>query len=561
MGVFGRVTQSAVTSRNTGLRGARQAYRVARALDPSSGTPEVNREVATHVLKARRRFAGRDDLVLDHRRWCLPLGRRLPTAVALANFELVDTALKAAGIPAFSVRNNLSIREVVAVDAKTREATLRALADTWGDEPVYVQLIVNKSASNGLELPVAVAPTSPGLAKAGAIRVWRCYRSDNGALVIGPDCGAEIEFWSTNDKTGVVTAPRPNAASDVLTTADIEIVEGTVGDRPYPIAKVFTKRFLDDIAFPIDAVYTWVDGADPAWRERMQRARAAEEGREYHAEAHGDQRFVQRDELRYSMRSLEMYAPWIRHVYLVTDQQVPDWLDRSHLKVSIVDHRDIFDDHSVLPVFNSNAIISRLHHIPGLGEHYIYLNDDFFLGRPLSPNHFFTPSGQALVNPSNNRRPFGAASAKAEPHINLTRNMRTLIEREFGVTISRAIKHTPYPQLRSVHEEMEARFAEVYRRTTSSRFRHHEDIVADQLFHYYAQCIGKAVVGNLRYDYFSLGLATELPRLEQLIQLRNRDVFCLNDDPTPGVEPMPEADILRFLESYYPVPSSFELSP
>lgn len=38
-------------------------------------------------------------------------------------------------------------------------------------------------------------------------------------------------------------------------------------------------------------------------------------------------------------------------------------------------------------------------------------------------------------------------------------------------------------------------------------------------------------------------------------------MFCLNDDPTPGVEPMPEADILRFLESYYPVPSSFELSP
>lgn len=560
MGVLGRVTQSAVASRNAGLRGVRQAYRVARALDPSSGKAEVTREVATGVLAARRRFSGRDDLILDRRRWCLPLGRHLPSEIALANFELIDTALKAAGIAAFSIRNDLSIREVVAVDVKEREATLRALADAWGSEPVYVQLIINKSSSDGLELPVTIAPSSPALAKAGAIRVWRCYRSENGALVIGPDCGAEIEFWSTNAKTKVVTAPRPNAASDVLTAADVEIVEGKVGERPYPTAKVFTKRFLDDIAFPIDAVYTWVDGEDPAWSERMQRARAAEEGREYHAEAHGDQRFVQRDELRYSMRSLEMYAPWIRHVYLVTDQQVPAWLDQSHPKISVVDHRDIFDDHSKLPVFNSNAIISRLHHIPGLGEHYIYFNDDFFLGRPLRPNHFFTPSGYALVSPSNNRRPFGAASAKTEPHINLTRNMRALIEAEFGITISRAIKHTPYPQLRSVHEEMEARFAEVYRRTTSSRFRHHEDIVADQLFHYYAQCIGKAVAGGPKYDYFSLGLATELPRLQQLLQLRHRDVFCLNDDPQPDVEPMPEAEILRFLESYYPVPSEFELT-
>jgi hypothetical protein len=28
------------------------------------------------------------------------------------------------------------------------------------------------------------------------------------------------------------------------------------------------------------------------------------------------------DELRYSLRSLEKYAPWVRHVYLVTNGQV-----------------------------------------------------------------------------------------------------------------------------------------------------------------------------------------------------------------------------------------------
>ncbi|MGQ0630795.1 MAG: stealth family protein [Sporichthyaceae bacterium] len=563
MGVFGSVTTTAVNARNAGLRGMRQAYRVTRAFDPSTGTPEVNQAVARSVLRARRRFADRNDLVLDKRSWCLPLGDQMPVEVLLANFEVVDAALKAAGIPAFAVRHDSSPRHVVAVDVCHREAVLAALADTWRDEPVYVQVVIKASSSDGLALPVTAAPLSPGLNSAGVVRVWRYYRSASGSLLLGAAHGAEIEFWTTNPKTKTVSAPRPNVASDQLTLDDVALVEGTVGvgssaARTYPTAKVFAQRMVDDVDFGIDAVYTWVDGADPAWRERMQRARAAEEGLEYHPGAQGDQRFLQRDELRYSLRSIEMFAPWIRHIYLVTDRQCPEWLDTTHPKITLVDHRDIFEDQSVLPVFNSNAIISRLHHIPDLSEHYIYFNDDFFLGRSLRPNHFFTPSGLARVSPSNNRRPFGSASAKAEPHINLTRNMRELLEAEFGVTISRAIKHTPYPQLRSVHLDMEARFAEVYRRTCASRFRHHDDIVADQLFHYYAQITGKAVVGSLRYDYYSLGRASDLPRLQAALANRNRDVFCLNDDPQPGVDPMAESDVRAFLNDYYPIRSSFE---
>ncbi|MGQ0626299.1 MAG: stealth family protein [Sporichthyaceae bacterium] len=563
MGLFGTATSTAVKARNATLRGIRQTYRVTRALDPSSGSPEVNAAVARTALHARRAFADREDLTWDKRSWCLPLQDRMPVEVLLANFEVVDAALRSAGIPAFAVRQDSSPRHVVAVDITHREAVLAALAQTWRDEPVYVQLLIRASSSDGLALPVRAAPLSPALNSAGVVRVWRCYRSERGSLVLGASYGAEIEFWTTHPKTKTVSAPRPNVAADQLTLDDVALVEGTVGAgtaaaRAYPTAKVFAQRMIDDVDFGVDAVYTWVDGADPAWRERMARARAAEQGLEYHPQSQGDQRFLQRDELRYSLRSVEMFAPWIRHIYLVTDRQCPAWLDTTHPKITVIDHRDIFADSSVLPVFNSNAIISRLHHVPGLSEHYIYFNDDFFLGRPLRPNHFFTPSGLARVSPANNRRPFGSASAKSEPHINLTRNMRDLLEAEFGITISRAIKHTPYPQLRSVHLEMEERFAEVYRRTCASRFRHHEDIVADQLFHYYAQITAKAVVGSLRYDYYSLGRASDLPRLRAALAYRNRDVFCLNDDPQPGVEPMAEADVREFLEDYYPVRSSFE---
>lgn len=88
---------------------------------------------------------------------------------------------------------------------------------------------------------------------------------------------------------------------------------------------------------------------------------------------------------RYSLRSLETNAPWIRHIYIVTNGQVPSWLDTSNPRVSIIPHDVIFANHSVLPTFSSLAIEFNLHRIPGLSETFLYFNDDVFLGRPVTP--------------------------------------------------------------------------------------------------------------------------------------------------------------------------------
>ena len=66
----------------------------------------------------------------------------------------------------------------------------------------------------------------------------------------------------------------------------------------------------------------------------------------------------------------------------------------------MVPHREIFGDTGRLPTFNSQAIESRLHRIPGLAEHFLYLNDDVFLGRPVPPEMFFTPGGLTRFFPS-----------------------------------------------------------------------------------------------------------------------------------------------------------------
>lgn len=50
----------------------------------------------------------------------------------------------------------------------------------------------------------------------------------------------------------------------------------------------------------------------------------------------GSNRFRDNDELRYSMRSLEKFAPWVRNIYLITSGQVPSWLDTSNPRIHVI---------------------------------------------------------------------------------------------------------------------------------------------------------------------------------------------------------------------------------
>lgn len=100
----------------------------------------------------------------------------------------------------------------------------------------------------------------------------------------------------------------------------------------------------------IDLVYLWVDGNDPVWLAKKNAYLPVD--RQVDPEAAGECRFVENDELRYSLRSAERYAPWIRRIYILTDDQTPAWLDTSNPRVRVVSHREIMPA-EILPVFNS----------------------------------------------------------------------------------------------------------------------------------------------------------------------------------------------------------------
>lgn len=143
----------------------------------------------------------------------------------------------------------------------------------------------------------------------------------------------------------------------------------------------------------IDLVYFWVDGNDPKWRAKHDAFCGKTSGT---VETNGINRFANNDELKYSLRSVAMYAPWIRKIFIITDDQVPVWLDTSNPKVKVIDHKDILPAES-LPCFNSCLIGHYAYRTPGLAEHFLLGNDDTYINREVAPGDFFTSDGLPIV--------------------------------------------------------------------------------------------------------------------------------------------------------------------
>lgn len=147
----------------------------------------------------------------------------------------------------------------------------------------------------------------------------------------------------------------------------------------------------------IDLVYLWVDGADKNWAKKKASVLAKLNGVALSKESIDDCRFIQSDELKYSLRSVEKYAPWINHIYIVTDNQVPKWLNIKNEKITIVDHKDIMPK-AALPCFNSTAIEHCIVNIKNLSENFLYANDDCFFWNEITPDFFFDKEGKVICH-------------------------------------------------------------------------------------------------------------------------------------------------------------------
>lgn len=319
----------------------------------------------------------------------------------------------------------------------------------------------------------------------------------------------------------------------------------------------------------IDIVYLWVDGNDPVWRAKKE---AFERGMPYGAgEALAEARFVDNDELKYSLRSIERFAPWIHHIYIVTDGQVPAWIDLTDERISIVDHTEIMP-REALPSFSSPAIEWCIDNIPGLSEHFLLANDDTFIGREATPADFFTPSGYPIVRLR--KRHKSKRSAETQYMKTLFKSQNAVAE-AFGYTCDYIPHHNIDAYRKSDFKACKALFSKEVEPTVCRHLRHEEDLQRAVIL-YYALAIGHGAMkkmgrynkkaslgerikgtlqGRFYYDSRSISIAEK--DIRSIVNRYNPLLFCLNDNEHSTKEDRLRAQL--FLEQMYPEKSSLEI--
>ena len=151
----------------------------------------------------------------------------------------------------------------------------------------------------------------------------------------------------------------------------------------YSIKRI--SKFQDDFnitPYPIDIVYTW-------------------------AGENNDKNNIKEsynNELMFSLRSIFKYTPWFNKIYIIIntplEKNIPSWFnDLYHDKIILLDQKIIFpfEEHYKLPCKVSNIIESYINNIPGLSEHYIYMNDDFIINKELTYRDFFDIDEKILL--------------------------------------------------------------------------------------------------------------------------------------------------------------------
>ncbi|MET0715853.1 MAG: stealth family protein [Mycetocola sp.] len=533
--------------------------------DPITASMPIISEAPELVLLSsgiRANRFSRDDVVLRKGEYTLINGHLTPRESMITDLLSLRGVLERNEIPYLLVRGSGDTL-VLAVDRKCRKQLSAAFADAYANEPFYAKRLDPAAIRNGRRSKKTDAPSAlladgalTSFRKASVFRLYRPRIEPIGRLRYGPETAVQLELWRF-DEDEIVT-PVENALMR-RNLPRSEALEDTVEmfGVTWPTLQNMFAELASDVSFDIDMVFSWVDGSSAEFqRARAKRMQSYVVGDGDDSEA----RFRQINELKYALRSVYMFAPWVRRIFIVTDSPRPEWL-AEHPSVTLVRSEDHFADLSVLPIHNSHAVEAQLHHIDGLAEHFLYSNDDMFIGRPIKPEVFFSPGGITKFVEAATRIGLGDSDPTRSGFENAARVNRSLLRERFGKVTTRHLEHSAAPMRKSVLQEMEREFPEDFKRTAASRFRSATDIsVTNSLYHYYALMTGRAVVQtNARVKYIETTLKSALPSMERLLKRRDQDMFCLNDGSKPEISVDERtAAVTRFLEHYFPFPAPWE---
>lgn len=328
----------------------------------------------------------------------------------------------------------------------------------------------------------------------------------------------------------------------------------------------------------IDFVVTWVDMNDPKWQAKFSKY---SQNKNNTKNGVSKARFRDNGLLKYWFRGVEQFAPWVRKIHFVTDHQKPEWLDENNPKIHLVNHED-FIPSQFLPTYNSVVIERYIHKIPGLSEHFVYFNDDFYIINHVSQERFFRnglPCDIAVFkyNPSwsqwyktlkNNIRIINRHFDKKEVmardrdkwfHESYgSRALWNYILKPYGRFITLCTPHNAQPYLKSTFHEVWNVAEKELAETSVNRFRAPNDYTPE-LFRTWQICRGNFEPYNTYADTKMFPLMIKSGQAVKAICDQAYSLICLNDHTRIRHYEKVMEDLGNAFESIMPEKCGFEL--
>ncbi|KAM9955710.1 hypothetical protein ACTFIW_002350 [Dictyostelium discoideum] len=365
---------------------------------------------------------------------------------------------------------------------------------------------------------------------------------------------------NNNNNDGGNEAGIPSFESNTTSIVNEEIIYDDF--KSVPIELNENEKVVKDIVMSreceyVDLVYTWVNGSDPKHFATKQKLK--NKNQRVFASS-----FRDIGTLKYSLRSVRQYAPWIQNIYIITADQKPDWFDSKNPdNVRFISHRDYFHNKSDLPTFNSNAIESNFWNLPvQVSNCFLYLNDDIYFSRPVNQSDYFDENFNQVVfttkdelwTKSERLSKFDQYS-KAILFTNraLASVWQEIVKRKFpahGVQIFN----------RKTWYKIQEEFGTALEITSSNKFR---CILDFQIGHLYNQVAMKHSNCTTKTDPDVLYILLNVDKYDQQLSLVNssrnqRNTICLND----GLEFFNDDLQKKFDNTFnylFPNPSPFEI--
>ena len=316
----------------------------------------------------------------------------------------------------------------------------------------------------------------------------------------------------------------------------------------------------------IDLVYLWCNLDDPNFKQKKE---SFLKGQIVDKEANNPCRFTDNGELKYSLRSVELYAPWVNKIYIVTDNQIPNWLNLDNPKIEIINQNDILPQ-SAIPCFNSISIEHCIKNIPNLEEHFIYANDDMFFNLPTEPEFFFNKKGYPISRFRKKRKK--RLYTLYEYALN---NAENLIYKKFNLMLNFEPHHNIDAYLKSEVINCYETFKNEIDKTINSHFRNKEN-VERAIYQKYFVAVKKGefkrvsrvdcklnpikrLINLIKKEYKkdSCLISPQGRNIEEILNKFRPYLFCINDSEETTNED--RKYLKEFLQKRYPNKSAFEI--